>query len=104
MQIYVGNLSYGTSDESLKDLFEQFGEVASAKIIMDRETNRPKGFGFVTMDDDAAALEAIEALNGKDFDGRALRVNEAKPKENTGGSRGRDSRNSNSRGGFNNRY
>lgn len=103
MQIYVGNLSYGTSDESLKDLFEQFGEVASAKIIMDRETNRPKGFGFVTMDDDASAQEAIEALNGKDFDGRALRINEAKPKENTNG-RGRDNRNSNSRGSFNNRY
>ncbi|MDD5548365.1 MAG: RNA-binding protein, partial [Sulfurovaceae bacterium] len=70
MQIYVGNLSYGTTDESLKNLFEQYGEVSSAKIITDRETGRAKGFGFVTMDDDAAALEAIEALNGKDFDGR----------------------------------
>lgn len=96
MQIYVGNLSYGTTDESLKDLFEQFGEVASAKIIMDRETNRPKGFGFVTMDDDAAALEAIEALNGKDFDGRTLRINEAKPKE--------DNRDQKPRRNFNNRY
>lgn len=103
MQIYVGNLSYGTTDEALKDLFEQYGEVASAKIIIDRETNRPKGFGFVTMNDDASAQQAIDSLNGKDFDGRTLRINEAKPRENTGG-RGRDSRDQNSRRNFNNRY
>lgn len=104
MQIYVGNLSYSTAEESIKDLFEQYGEVASVKLITDKETGRAKGFGFVTMNDDAAALEAIEVLNGKDLDGRTLRINEAKPRENTGGSRGRDSRNNNSRGNFNNRY
>ncbi len=98
MQIYVGNLSYGTTDESLKNLFEQYGEVASAKIITDRETGRAKGFGFVTMNDDAAALEAIDSLNGKDFDGRTLRINEAKPRENTGSRDNRPRRN------FNDRY
>ncbi|MBD3798065.1 MAG: RNA-binding protein, partial [Campylobacterales bacterium] len=81
MQIYVGNLSYRTTEESLKNLFEQYGEVASAKIITDRETGRSKGFGFVTMNDGAAALEAIDSLNGKDFDGRTFRINEAKPRE-----------------------
>jgi RNA recognition motif-containing protein len=81
MQIYVGNISYGTSEEGLKDLFGEFGEVSNVKIITDRETGRSKGFGFITMDNSESAQNAIEALNEKEFDGRSLRVNEARPKE-----------------------
>lgn len=81
MQIYVGNMSYGTTEENLGALFAQYGEVASVKIITDRETGRAKGFGFITMDDDSAAQNAIEELNGNEFEGRTLRVNEAKPRE-----------------------
>ena len=81
MQIYVGNMSYGTTEGSLEELFGQFGEVGSVKLITDRETGRSKGFAFVTMNDDDAANKAIEELNGKEYDGRTLRINEAKPKE-----------------------
>lgn len=81
MQIYVGNMSYGTTENDLKELFGQFGDVDSVKIITDRETGRAKGFGFIAMNDDSAANTAIEELNGKDFDGRTLRINEAKPRE-----------------------
>ncbi len=81
MQIYVGNMSYQMTEESLGDVFAQYGEVGSVKIITDRETGRAKGFGFITMTDDSAATTAIEELNGKEIDGRTLRVNEAKPKE-----------------------
>ncbi len=79
--IYVGNLSYGTSDADLEQLFTEFGQVTSAKVIMDRETGRSKGFGFVEMASDDDASQAIEALNGKDLDGRGLKVNEARPRE-----------------------
>ena len=81
MQIYVGNISYSTTEESLKNLFSQYGEVESVKIITDRETGRAKGFGFITMNDDAAAQNAIDELNEKEFDGRTLRINEARPRE-----------------------
>ena len=81
MQIYVGNISYAVSEQSLGDLFAQYGEVDAVKIITDRETGRAKGFGFVTMNNDTEAQNYIEELNGQDFDGRALRVNEAKPRE-----------------------
>ncbi|WP_300362267.1 RNA-binding protein [Hydrogenimonas sp.] len=81
MNIYVGNLSYRMDDGELKEVFEQYGEVSSARIISDRETGRSKGFGFVEMPDDNAANEAIEALNGKEVGGRNLRVNEARPRE-----------------------
>ncbi len=81
MQIYVGNMNYRTTEEDINKLFSQFGEVASVKLISDRETGRAKGFGFVTMNDDSAAKEAIEALNEKEFEGRSLRINEAKPRE-----------------------
>ena len=81
MQIYVGNMSYGTTESTIEELFSQFGEVESVKLITDRETGRAKGFGFVTMNDDAAANKAIEELNGKEYDGRTLRINEAKPRE-----------------------
>jgi RNA recognition motif-containing protein len=81
MNIYVGNLSYRMEDGELREVFEQYGEVSSARIISDRETGRSKGFGFVEMPDDGAANEAIEALNGKEVGGRTLRVNEARPRE-----------------------
>ena len=81
MQIYVGNMSYGTTESGIEELFGAFGEVGSVKLITDRETGRAKGFGFVTMNDDAAANKAIEELNGKEYDGRTLRINEAKPRE-----------------------
>jgi len=81
MNIYVGNLSYRMDDGELREVFEAFGEVSSARIINDRETGRSKGFGFVEMPDDNAANEAIEALNGKEVQGRNLRVNEARPRE-----------------------
>lgn len=75
-KIYVGNLSWGTSDSSLRDAFGAFGEVHSATVVLDRETGRSRGFGFVEMDD-ADADEAIASLDGQDLDGRALRVNQA---------------------------
>ena len=79
--IYVGNLSYQMSDDELRSTFEQFGQVASAKIIMDRDTGRSKGFGFVEMPNDADATTAIEQLNGQQVQGRSLKVNEARPRE-----------------------
>jgi RNA recognition motif-containing protein len=81
MQIYVGNMNYQTTQEAIESLFGEFGEVQSVKLITDRDTGRAKGFGFVTMDDSAAAQSAIEELNGKEFEGRTLRINEAKPRE-----------------------
>ena len=81
MQIYVGNMSYNTSEESLSELFSEYGEVSKVVLISDRETGRAKGFGFVTMNNDEEAKAAIEALNEKEIDGRTLRVNEAKPRE-----------------------
>ncbi|QKF80699.1 RNA recognition motif domain-containing protein [Halarcobacter ebronensis] len=81
MNIYVGNLSYRVDDEGLKSLFEKYGEVKSAKVITDRETGRSKGFGFVEMMTDVGGGQAIEELNGSEYEGRSLRVNEAKPKE-----------------------
>ncbi|MCL1919634.1 MAG: RNA-binding protein [Kiritimatiellaeota bacterium] len=80
MDIYVGNLAYSTNDESLKEAFSPYGEVASARVVTDRMTGRSKGFGFVEMPDRTQAQAAIDALNGKDLDGRALRVNESQPK------------------------
>ena len=88
MDIYVGNLPYSVTDGELQDLFAQFGEVTSARVISDRETGRAKGFGFVEMRDNAEANKAIEALNGSDMNGRALRVNESQPKPRTGGGGG----------------
>ncbi len=81
MNIYVGNLSYRVDDRELSELFSKFGSVKSAKIITDRETGRSKGFGFIEMETSIAGNEAIEALNGNESEGRTLRVNEAKPRE-----------------------
>ena len=78
-KIYVGNLPFSTTSESLTEIFAQFGQVDSSKIVMDRETGRSKGFGFVEMTDAMAADSAIEKLHGSDFGGRALTVNEARP-------------------------
>ena len=80
-KIYVGNLSYQTTSEELRTVFAAHGNVASAEVLKDRETGRSKGFGFVEMGTDAEAQAAIAGLNGKDFGGRALTVNEARPKE-----------------------
>ena len=79
--LYVGNLSYSVRDDELNQLFAQFGKVDSARVIMDRDTGRSKGFGFVEMSDDAEAQAAIDGLNGKENNGRTLTVNEAKPRE-----------------------
>lgn len=80
-KIYVGNLSFNTTEEALKAKFEDFGTVESCKIITDRETGRAKGFGFVEMSTSEEAADAISSLNDQEFDGRNLRVNEAKPQE-----------------------
>jgi RNA recognition motif-containing protein len=87
-KLYVGNLAYGVSDSDLQQMFEAHGTVESAQVIMDRDTGRSKGFGFVEMGSDQEAQAAIAALNGKESDGRALTVNEARPKEGGGGGRG----------------
>ena len=91
-KLYVGNLAYGVTDGDLEQLFAAHGTVQSAQVIMDRDTGRSKGFGFVEMGSDQEAQAAIAAMNGKEVDGRALTVNEAKPKEDRGGG--------GSRGGF----
>lgn len=87
-KLYVGNLSYDTSDSALQQLFEQYGTVVSAQIIMDRESGRSKGFGFVEMENDSEAQAAIDGLNQQDFGGRPLTVNEARPREDRGGGGG----------------
>ena len=83
-KLYVGNLSFGMSDSDLQNLFQPHGTVQSAQVIMDRETGRSKGFGFVEMGSDEQAQAAIGALNGQDVNGRALNVNEARPREDRG--------------------
>lgn len=86
MKLYVGNLSFNTSESRLNELFSEHGDVASASLVMDRETGRPRGFGFVEFHNDDHARAAMTALSGKNVDGRDLTVNEAKPREsNTGG-------------------
>ena len=88
-KLYVGNLTYGVTDGDLQTMFAAHGTVQSAQIIMDRDTGRSKGFGFVEMGSDQEAQAAIAAMNGKELDGRALTVNEARPKtEGGGGGRG----------------
>jgi len=96
MKLYVGNLSFSTSESQLREMFEAHGEVTSASLVMDRETGRPRGFGFVEFASDEQARAAIEALNGKNLDGRDLTVNEARPREAGGGGGSRGGRS----GGF----
>ena len=88
MNIYVGNLSYEVTEEELKQAFEAFGEVESAKIIKDKYTNRSKGFGFVEMPDNAHGESAINDLNDTDLKGRTLKVNKARPRTESRGGRG----------------
>ncbi len=85
MNIYVGNLNWGVTEEDLKTAFEEFGTVNSAKIITDRYSGKSRGFGFVEMPEDAEAKAAIAALNSKDLKGRAIKVNEAKPRSDDRG-------------------
>ncbi len=92
--IFVGNLSYGATEETVRSLFEQYGTVERVSIVTDRETGQPRGFGFVEMTDDGEAEKAIAALNGRELAGRDLNVNEARPKTERsfgggGGGRGR---------------
>ena len=110
-KLYVGNMSYDVDSAALNDMFKAYGSVVSADVIMDRDSGRSKGFGFVEMSTDAEAQAAIAALNGKDSNGRALTVNEARPKEprsgggyggGGGGGGGRGGRDS--RGGGRDRY
>ncbi|MBT5855209.1 RNA-binding protein [bacterium] len=81
MNLYVGNLAYGLTEDGLKEAFEEFGTVTKVTIIRDRETGNSKGFGFVEMDDQAAGEQAIQALDGKDVQGRNIKVNQARPRE-----------------------
>ena len=97
MNIYVSNLGYNFRDEELNGLFAAFGTVSSAKVIMDKFTNKSKGFGFVEMPDQTAAEKAIKELNGTMADGRSINVSEARPKEDKGG-------NNKGGGGFNKRW
>ncbi len=87
-KLYVGNLPYSVADSDLQRLFEAHGSVVSAQVIMDRDTGRSKGFGFVEMGSDSEAQAAIADMNGKQVDGRSLTVNEARPKPEGGGGRG----------------
>ena len=87
-KLFVGNLGYGVGDRDLQQLFAQYGTVQSAKVITDRDTGRSKGFGFVEMANDNEAKAAITALNGAEVEGRALTVNEARPREDRGGGGG----------------
>lgn len=103
-KLYVGNLAFGVTDSALAELFSQFGSVNSAQIIMDRDTGRSKGFGFVEMSSDQEAQAAISALDNKEHDGRALKVNEAKPKENRSFGGGGGGGGGGGRGGRGGRY
>ena len=94
MKIYVGNMSFKTTEDTLRDLFGQHGTVDEVALVNDRETGRPRGFAFVTMSNDDEARAAIDAINGQDFEGRAINVNEARPKTEGGGGGG------GGRGGF----
>ncbi|MGD1914561.1 MAG: RNA recognition motif domain-containing protein [Phycisphaerales bacterium] len=87
MRIYVGNLPYGTNDDELGELFTQFGQVSSASVVMDRETGRSRGFGFIEMEEEDGR-KAIENLHGTPLEGRPLTVNEARPRANAGGGGG----------------
>jgi cold-inducible RNA-binding protein len=88
MKIYVGNMSFKTTEDSITALFSNHGEVQEVALINDRETGRPRGFGFVTMSSEDEGRAAIEALNGEEFEGRSLNVNEAKPREPRSGGGG----------------
>ena len=96
MNLYISNLSYNISDEDLRLLFADYGEITSAKVIMDRETGRSRGFGFVELSDDELAQKAIEELNQASYDGKVINITEARPREDRGDRGGRFN---NNRGG-----
>ena len=98
MNIYVGNLSYSSTENSLRNLFETYGAVTTTKIVTDKFTGSSRGFGFVEMPNNEEGQKAIDELNGKDFDGRKIVVNESRPRETTG----RDNRPPRREGGYNN--
>jgi RNA recognition motif-containing protein len=100
MKLYVGNLSFKCTEQDLQTLFAQHGDVTSAQLVMDRETGRPRGFGFVEMANDEQAKAAIAALHGQNFQGRDLTVNEARPKESRGGGGGFGGGGGGGRGGW----
>jgi RNA recognition motif-containing protein len=100
VNIYVGNLPFSTTEQDLQQMFGQHGQVSRASIVMDRETGRSRGFGFVEMPNDAEGQAAIAALNGKDMNGRGLTVNVAKPREGGGGGGGRGGGGGGRRGGW----
>ena len=97
-KLYVGNLSYGTTDQTLNDLFAEAGTVTSAQVVTDRYTGQSRGFGFVEMSTDAEAQQAIATINGRNHDGRTLTVNESRPREDRGSGGG--GRSGGSRGGY----
>jgi cold-inducible RNA-binding protein len=99
-KLYVGNLAYSMTDASLQERFAEFGAVQSAKVMMDRDSGRSKGFGFVEMETSDAAQAAIRGLNGKMIEGRDMVVNEAKPKESSGGFGGGQRRDGGGGGGY----
>ena len=99
-KLYVGNLTYGVTDSELEQMFAAHGTVQSAQVIMDRDTGRSKGFGFVEMGSEQEAQAAIAAMNGKDVNGRNLTVNEAKPREDRGGGGGGRGYGGGGRGGY----
>lgn len=96
MNLYISNLSYNISDEDLRQLFADYGEITSAKVIMDREAGRSRGFGFVELSDDELAKKAIEELNQASYDGKVINITEARPREDRGDRGGRFN---NNRGG-----
>jgi len=104
MNIFVAKLNYRTSVDQLNDLFSNYGNVTSCKIIMDRETGRSKGYGFVEMDNDEEANVAIEELNDFEFDGQTIVVKESKPRDNGGGGGYKKPFRPRDNGGYNNRY
>ncbi|MDH6303918.1 RNA recognition motif-containing protein [Parabacteroides sp. PF5-5] len=99
MNIYISNLSFGVTDADLGDLFSEYGEVTSAKVITDRETGRSRGFGFVEMANDEEGQNAIDKLDGVDYDGKTITVNVAKPREERSGGGFNRNRNNNRGGG-----
>ena len=87
-KLFVGGLSWGTNDDTLREAFSRFGSISEARVIMDRETGRSRGFGFITFDDDHDAVNAMNEMNGKEIDGRSIKVNEAQEKPAGGGGGG----------------
>lgn len=102
-KLYIGNLSFDTTDQELEQSFSEFGEIVSATVVRDRDTDRSRGFGFVEFANQADAQKAKEAMDGKEVNGRALKVDEAREPKSRSGGGGQDRRSGGDRGGFNRR-